>query len=100
MAETSNSWDYRVVRRAWGDGSTGDTFLAIHEAHYSEDKETPQNSTKEPTVVTGDTAEELADVLDKMRGALAKPVLEYADFEPAPDETNNRINFSRRKNTG
>jgi hypothetical protein len=77
MAEHSGTWNYRIVRRPWGDGSTGEKFFAIHEAFYSDDKEKPERFTAEPAVVTGDTPEELADVLDKMREALTKPVLEY-----------------------
>jgi hypothetical protein len=80
MGDKSGTWNYRVVRRAWGDGSTGETFLAIHEAHYQDDNERPVSITVNPTTAQGDTLEELADVLEKMRGALAKSVLEYDDF--------------------
>ena len=80
MSTTSGTWNYRVVRRAWGDGSTSETFLAIHEAHYEEDEERPVGITREPTIVTSDTAEELAGVLEMMRTALEKPVFEYDDF--------------------
>ena len=80
MSTTKGTWDYRVVRRPWGDGSTGDTFLAIHEAHYEGDKERPVSITKEAAHPTGDTPEELAADLDRMREALVKPVLEYGDF--------------------
>ncbi len=35
MSETKGTWNYRVVSRDVGDGSTGETFLAIHEEGYS-----------------------------------------------------------------
>ena len=80
MSTTGGTWNYRVVRRPRGDGSTGESFLAIREAHYGEDKERPESITQEPTIVTGDTPEELTAELDRVREALSKPVLEYDDF--------------------
>ena len=80
MCTAGNTWNYRVARRAGGDGSTGETFLAIHEAHYEENKEHPAGITKEPIEVTGDTLEELTGVLEMMRAAPSKPILEYDNF--------------------
>ena len=66
MGTGSGTWNYRVVRRPWGDGSTCEAFLAIHEAHYEDDEERPVAVTKEPARVTGDTPEELAEALEMM----------------------------------
>ncbi len=73
------SWNYRVVRRDAGDGS-GETFLAIHEAYYEKGKERPAGITKEAVTASAESLEELGQVLDMMRAALSKPVLEYDDF--------------------
>jgi NAD-specific glutamate dehydrogenase len=64
------SWNYRVMRHKSG-------TLAIHEAFYDEDKETPHSWTSEPVPIMGDSVDDLLSSLHMMHRALMKPVLEY-----------------------
>jgi hypothetical protein len=71
-----NTWNYRVVRHVEGD----ETFYAFHEAHYGEDKETPESVSVSPAYAQGETIEALAGELEKFRAALEKPVIDFSDF--------------------
>ena len=80
MSKANTTWNYRVIRRAYSGASAGETCLSIHEAHYGEDNERPLGISATQAIAQGETLGELAEVLEKMRAALAKPVLEYDDF--------------------
>jgi hypothetical protein len=69
------SWNYRVIRQTKG----VETFLAIHEV-YLDSVGNPTAITKEPVEVMGENEDELRWVLDRMREALDRPVLEATQF--------------------
>lgn len=79
---TGNTWNIRVVRHTEGE----ETFFTFHEAHYGEDKETPEAITNTPVYPQGETVEELAGELEKFREALGKPVIEFDAIEQVDDE--------------
>lgn len=70
------AWTYRIVRRRTTDGIT----FGIHEAYDDGNIEQPHSVTTDPVPVSGDTVEELAATLERMKAALTKPVLELDAF--------------------
>lgn len=85
------SWNYRVIQ---DDDASGEPCHAIHEVYYDNDGTLIGYSAVPTPVVAfdGDGAKPLSWVLDRMREALAKPVLTPLDFEadngtPDPDPT-------------
>ena len=75
--ELRTHWNYRLVRHV---GQFGDAGLMIHEAYYREGEEAPYMISHEGAPPSGDTAEEVADALERMRQALTLPVMEARDF--------------------
>lgn len=71
------SWNYRVLR--YTDGS-----LAIHEAFYDEDKETPHSCTADAVGVGGDDLDDLMSTLNLMHRALLRPILDYQSIASRP----------------
>ena len=71
------SWNHRVVKYTDGDGTT---HFGIHEVYYDSDGR-PSMYTESAMAPYGETLEELAQDLERMRGALVKPVLSDADFK-------------------
>lgn len=70
------TWNHRVIKRKDGDKE----YFGIHEVHYDENGK-PGACTE--NAISIDYYESLADVLwvlDRMREALDKPVLNYEDF--------------------
>jgi len=72
------SWNYRVVKK-------GDCY-GIHEVYYKDD------GTMKTSMVSvdqmsphGETADELENDFNLMRGAFNKPVLDYKDFDYKED---------------
>lgn len=74
-------WTYRVVRLTKPDG---DVSYGVHEAYDDGDVEKPHSISKEPCAALGDTVEELAADLDRMKAAFGKPVLDSISFERPP----------------
>ena len=70
------SWNYRVVRQIESGPQGGEEILKICEVYYHKDNETPRAFTDgaQPMSVNAGI-EGLTWVLDKMREALSKPVL-------------------------
>lgn len=64
-----------MIRHRNGDGD-GIDFFQIHEVYYDEGG-TPKSITEDAVGVGGNTKKEIADVLDMMRKALEKPVLDF-----------------------
>ena len=71
------SWNYRVIQT--DHAATGITTFGIHEVFYGADGSATGFTSREVGVVA-DTVDELGLVLDRMREALAKPVLAPTDF--------------------
>ena len=71
------SWNYRVIRHR--DLNGGDDFLQIHEVHYDEEGN-PALVTERGVKVGSETPEGLSEVLDMMRAAISRPVLNFEDF--------------------
>jgi hypothetical protein len=70
------SWNHRVIATE----HDGETWLAIHEVHYHEDK--PYGLTAEPVPVGGNTIKGLRWTLKHMGKALKKPILWGGDKFP------------------
>lgn len=71
------TWNYRVIQT--NHAETGITTFGIHEVFYGADGSARAFTSKEVGVVA-DTVDEIGQVLDRMREALAKPVLTPTDF--------------------
>lgn len=71
------SWNHRVVKYTDGEGTT---HFGVHEVYY--DKEgRPSMYTESAMSPYGETLEELQLDLERMLGALTKPVLTDDDFK-------------------
>ena len=70
------TWNHRVLRQSQPDGSD---WLAIHEVFYEDG--VPHSCTVDAVGVGGETLAELTTVLEWMRLALAKPILDMAFFD-------------------
>jgi hypothetical protein len=62
------SWNYRVVRTKF---PNGEEIFGIHEMYYD-----PDAPTVDPVPIFSDSIDGLRSVLDRMREALDKPVIE------------------------
>lgn len=71
------SWNYRVIERARR--GSDDSSFGIHEVYYDEQNRVTAWS-ENPIAVTAESAEDLAEEMDLMREALAKPVLNEAEL--------------------
>jgi hypothetical protein len=83
----ASSWNYRVMEFAYEDGGT---FRAIHEVYYSNG--VPNGYAQDPAAILwgADEGDEGALlVLQRMREALAKPVLSEKDFGKNSPSTEN-----------
>lgn len=72
-------WNHRVVRRTEDD----EELLSLHEAHYADGADPagrPDTITLHPVAPYAEDIDGLRQVLDRMRAALDKPVLDYDDF--------------------
>ena len=66
-------WNYRLVRRR----QRGETFYAIHEAYYDDNKKVWAITT-DPSPARGSTRDEVLEALAKMMNDIFRaPVLEY-----------------------
>lgn len=83
-----SSWNYRVMRHVEKDNQSGmeSEWLAIHEVYYQsksindlEVTSADVGFTENPVKMTGESVEELRDMLTKMLKALEKPILEYRE---------------------
>ncbi len=72
------SWNHRVMRHI--NPIHKKEMLQIHEVYYDEDGK-PNGYTEDPVSVHGDDLEELGWVLDQMKVALSKPILNVEDFK-------------------
>jgi hypothetical protein len=72
------SWTYRVIRVRNETSESGYSF-AIHEVYYSENSGTPRSWTENPVDVSAEDPGGLQWVLDRMRDALNRPILEERD---------------------
>ena len=74
-------WNYRVLER---ETDYGETVQAIYEVYYNPDDE-PISHTKEPAVPEIDAefedCEDLKEILQAMKQAADKPVLEYGNLK-------------------
>lgn len=80
------TWGYRVARRT---SFSGGEYFAVHEVYYDE-RGAIHRWTSVPVPVDGDTVEECRQVLDQMRAAFDRPILDFSDARPLPQETENR----------
>jgi hypothetical protein len=82
VVTATNHWNYRVVKRSTDNKGKplAEPFVGIYEAHYKSGEEKPYSISKEPTEVQAETVDELAQVLNGMREALSKPVLNWEEF--------------------
>ena len=78
------SWNYRVIYHH--EEQPGESWHGIHEVYYAEDNDDHPVSYKTDHigVMSTEGIEGLGWVLDRMREALAKPVLTPGDF-PKPE---------------
>jgi len=73
-------WNHRVIRHSGKDGEPD--YLKIHEVHYeSEDDSNPSLVTEDGVSVGGETIEDIMWVLDRMKEALAKPILDFESLD-------------------
>lgn len=84
------SWNFRVMRHTEVDKESGQVsqWLAVHEVYYEgrevDDLRVTSDEvgyTERPVTVTAESAEELRFMLERMLGALEKPILEYKQSE-------------------
>lgn len=84
------SWNYRVMRHVHVDKDSGavSEWLAIHEVYYKGpevDDLTVTTAdvgyTERPVTMTAESVKELRFMLNRMRGALNKPILEYKETD-------------------
>jgi hypothetical protein len=69
-------WNHRVIEFVEPDGAK---WLAIHEVHY-DDRGRPYAYAESPAEVSGESAEELSQTLERMRAAIGKQHLVDTDF--------------------
>lgn len=71
------SWNYRVIRATDPDG---EDFFAMHECFYDgPESAIPESWSAGPVRVTAETPDGLSWVLEQMKVARTKPVLEERD---------------------
>lgn len=73
-----SNWNYRVLEFVTEDG---ESWRSIHEVYY--DKGIPRGYSEQPAAVVWDPDDSDASaqlILERMRGALAKPILTEKDF--------------------
>lgn len=83
MAKTGY-WNYRVIEFVDPDGTP---WCAIHAVHYDKDGR-PAGYAEEPAAVTSDVTADMSGLvwtLDRMREALASPVLVEHNFQRAEE---------------
>ncbi len=78
------TWNYRVIEfvAPSADGVPENRWRAIHEVHY-DDSGRPQGYTENPAVIEWSADEDDSapfSALERMKAALAKPVLVESDF--------------------
>lgn len=70
------TWNYRVVRQVEIDErGREEVCYGIHEVYYDEDG-VPTTCTVNPVAPFGESPDELAEDMDRMRKALEEPVLD------------------------
>jgi len=74
------TWNYRVLAREYKGFNEVDVIFEIHEVYYN-DEGVPDMCTEDAIAVDGDNLAELSNTLKRMRKALKRPILNYADFE-------------------
>jgi hypothetical protein len=79
-----SSWNYRVVRHLDPTEPQGYVF-AMHEVHY-DDQGKPVAMTERPCGIVSDKVFGLSEILNKMREAFEKPVLNAEDIASTPEE--------------
>lgn len=70
------TWNHRLLFHDHPE----EPWLGMHEVFYDDDGN-PDGCTAEPVAVTGETVDEVKEVLEWMLAACQKPVLEYEMFE-------------------
>lgn len=70
------NWNYRVIKTV----ENGDDVFAIHDVYYHSDG-TPRAYSVNPSRIIWLEEDEPTAILDRMQGALLKPVLTDADFD-------------------
>lgn len=75
------SWNYRLIRQKIKDGDELVDWIEIYEVHYwvkegSQDYPNISGWSSSPTTVHGNSLKEIESVLDMMRRAAAKPILD------------------------
>jgi len=83
------AWNYRVIRHVENLPKTNEkiSFLEIHEVYYSENGN-PNAVTKNPVSVGADDIDELKEVLEMMKLAIDKPIIDmqyFTDLEKEKD---------------
>ena len=68
------SWNYRVIKTTEGDCA----YYAIHEVYYDDDGQ-PDGSTVEPVFVSGESVEDIRQMLAQMLRDVDRPALEEID---------------------
>jgi hypothetical protein len=72
-------WNYRVLRRVYGEGKDAEESFGIHEVYYDKDGSAEMCSV-DPIDAHGSTPEELKADLENQLKAFNQPVLEWNDF--------------------
>lgn len=88
----ASSWNYRVLEFVTEDGAA---WRSIHEVHYVNG--VPKGYSEQPAAVVWDTDEGNAAallMLERMREAVAKPILVEKDFH-TDDSGSNDLLFTR-----
>jgi hypothetical protein len=67
-------WNYRLVRRVFDT----EEQVGVHEVYYTDGK--PTSITVNPIGIVGETEKEVKDILEKIKKAFLKPVLNWEDF--------------------
>lgn len=70
------TWNFRIIRHF----ENGEEYFSIHEVHYQEDGSL-YAADPLPVSLTSDMVEGLDELLDKMKIAVSKPILDEKDFE-------------------
>lgn len=69
-------WNYRLMAKE----GRGEVWFDIHEVYYNND--IPTSCSKYPACVSGNSVDEVKEVLSKMTECLEKPIIWYGEKFP------------------
>ncbi len=76
MALEYSYWNYRLMAKE----AKGEVWFDIHEVYYNNDL--PTSCSKYPACVSGNSVDDVKEVLSKMTECLEKPIIWYGDRFP------------------